>query len=64
MVSRTIGMTDVPNMQITYIGAVTITTMTFNPIQCAVHAEVEKEQVTSNENEGAEPAHCIRISNL
>ena len=60
MVSRTIGMTDVLNMRITYIGAVTITTMTFNPIPCAVRAEVATEQVTSNENEGAEPA----ISNL
>ena len=39
---------DVPNMQITNLGAEIGTTLNFNPRRCAVLVEVEVQQVTYN----------------
>ena len=49
MVSRTIGVSVVPNMHRTKVGVVNITTLYFNPTRCVVVVEVEAKQVTQNE---------------
>ena len=48
MVPRIIGMTAAPRMKKTKVGAVNTTTMSLNPIRCAVVVEVAAQQVTHN----------------
>ena len=49
MAPRIIGVTVVPNMRRTKVGAVITTTRSFNPKRCAVVVEVAAQQVTHNE---------------